>query len=234
MLVKGTSLKDEQDMSEFSNFINKYGGLNFDNVKFRPGSSFTTAFGMDNTFNELRFHPAIDRGNNAKEIYAPFDLTHIEINIAGMSVWGIQLKLHTAYGFEVRVAHIEDISDELMSIIKKKLPVKSGTYLCQAGNAGKSTGIHTHTEVVSYGEKSSFLEEILILKYYDLPQVTYSLNDIVKYIEKYNLQENATEAFARELKKKRISFINKYLCRRIDYYTNSRSTFYSSQSLFNM
>ncbi len=220
--------------NEFYNFSRKYGGLDFPNVKFRPGSSFTTAFGMDNTFNELRFHPAIDRGSSTKEIYAPFDLTHIELNTAGLSVWGIQLKLHTDYGFEVRVAHIDDLPDDLMYIVKKKLPVKSGTYLCEAGNAGKSTGIHTHTEVVSYLETAPILDKVLFLKFGGLEKIGYTLNDIVKYLDKEDLNENPSGSFSREMDKKRISFINEYVCRRIDYYNNSRSTFYSSQALFNM
>ncbi len=233
-MMKGTSLKDEEELSEFSEFLHEYGGLDFTKVKFRPGSQFTTAFGMDNTFAELRFHPAIDRGSNTREIYAPFDLTHIEINTAGMSVWGIQLKLHTAYGFEVRVAHIEDLPKETMNMIKNKTPVKAGTYLCEAGSAGKSTGVHTHVEVVSHGEKSSFLEEILFLKFMGLEKVNYILNDVVKFLSEEGLKENAPAAYARELKKKRISFINKYLCRRIDYYDNKRCTFYSSMALFGM
>ncbi len=234
MIMKGTNLKNERDLSEFSQFLHTYGGLDFTKVKFRPGSQFTTAFGMDNTFKELRFHPAIDRGSKTREIYAPFDLTHIEINTAGMSVWGIQLKLHTAYGFEVRVAHIEDLPNETMKIIKDKSPVPSGTYLCDAGNAGKSTGIHTHVEVVSYEEKAPFLEEVLLLKFMGMEKVNYTLRDIEKFLIKESLVEPAPEAYARELKKKKISFINKYLCRRIDYYDNKRCTFYSSQALFGM
>lgn len=234
MLAKGSNLQDENELSEFSQFLHEYGGLDFTKVKFRPGANFSTEFGMDSTFNALRFHPAIDRGSATREIYAPFNLAYIEIDVSGMWIWGIQLKLQTAYGFEVRIAHIEDISDELMDIIKKKSPVKAGTFLCLAGKAGKSTGIHTHVEIVSHGEKASFLEELLFLKYIGVEKVNYNLNDIVRYIEDKNLSENPTEAYARESKKKRISFLNKYLCRRIDYYDNKRCTFYSSQALFGM
>ncbi len=233
MLTTGKHLKNAAEEDAFFKFLHKYGGLAFPKVRFRPGVAFTADFGLDNAFNKLRFHDSIDRGNERTEIFAPFDLTYVELTIAGMDIWGIQLKLHTAYGFEVRVAHIEDIPDDLMLIIKSKAPVPSGTYLCEAGNAGMSTGIHTHTSIVSYGEKSAFLEETLNLKYGGFETVFYTEDDVEVYLNEKNIIEpDVEEAFKREYAKKRITEMNNYLCRRTDYWTNKASTYYSSKKLF--
>ncbi len=219
---------------KFQKFLDEYGGLSFSKVKFRPSAQFTTDFGLDNTFNDLRLHVAIDRGHLPQQIYAPFNLKRVEVNAAGMSVWGIQLRLLTDYGFEVRVAHIEHLPDETMKMIKTGLPVKAGTYLCDAGSAGISTGIHTHTEIVSYGETSSVLDQVLSQKCEGKEKIPYSLSDVKLFLEKNRLNLDAEKVYLRELHKKRISFINSFLCKRRDYFYGRVCTFYNSKTLFGM
>lgn len=232
MYVEGTQVNEKSQ--DLDNFLRKYGGLDFDNVKFRPGAKFTTGFGLDSVFSQFRVHPAIDRGSAGDSpIYAPFDLTHIELNDKAMNIWGYQLRLHTLHGFEVRVAHVEHLPRALKRAIKNNEPVEAGTYLCNASDVGKSTGVHTHTEVVSYGSVNPLLEELLEIKT-STSFIRYYLDDIKLFLKKINSTEDPVKAMDAQYNAKKITFLSDHLCRRRDYITGKSCTFYDSQALFGM
>lgn len=226
-----------QHIKEANIFISEYGGLNFDNVKFRPGAPFTTDFGLDSTFNDLRLHTAIDRGTaNGKrtEIFSPFLLNKLEINTKYQDALGIQLRLHTPYGFEIRIAHIEKLPDETVEKSVKGHMIEPGEYLCETGNAGISTGAHTHVELVSYDSYSFLLEHILERKHTQAFRKEFTLEDVVKYLNEHSIVGDPETLYTREKKKKNVISINQHYCRRLDYLDGNSKTFYSTQSIFGM
>lgn len=219
-------------------FLEQYGGIEFKNVKFRPGQAFTVDFGFDNTFDEFRIHNAIDRGNKGTEpganpIYAPFDCYATWIPEADGG-FGSQLILLTEYGFEIRIAHMEDVEP----MVKDSLAMNAaGALLGYAGTKGKSTGIHTHTEIVSTGTTATneMLNSILFEKYGSAIYNFYGITEAVAYIREHNVAKdlaNPEAAYAREIKKRAIKNLNNFACVRNDYKDGKLRTFYNSQKLF--
>ena len=217
-------------------FLKKYGGLNFDNVKFRPGVAFTTAFGLDNTFEAFRIHNAVDRGNNGTEptknpIYCPFDAVpewHAEYS----GGFGSLLRLKTPYGFEIRIMHMNDVEP----IAKGKELIPAGTFIGYAGNKGVGTNTHTHVEVVSDENTCELLDSILLDKH---AAVTVhretTLRDAIAYIHNKELKQDydaPAAAWNREITKRGIRALYSFHCYRVDYHTGKLKTFYSSQALF--
>jgi len=236
MNAKGYNQFDEENPSAFEDFLSEYGGIGFDKVTFRKSAWFVGGFGPDYNFQTFRIHPAIDRGTHGKTspIYCPFNATHIELNDRAQKVWGYQLRIHTSYGFEIRVAHIKHLSEDLLKIIENKSPIISGTYLANASSVGMSTGIHTHTEVVSYDEQSSFLEEILFRKYGVDYKKEITLQDIAQSMIENKIDEDAETVMKEQYTKRRISALTPHLCRRKDYFDRKPVTFYNSRSCFGM
>lgn len=225
----------------FDEFLKKYGNLGFDNIKFRPGAPFTCEFGFDDVFGSFRFHNAVDRGNSGPDpaknpIYAPFEgyLTWI----SDIADFGSLLLLKTDYDFEVRIAHMESISPEaqMYTISKSKIP--AGTYLGAAGNKGKSTGIHTHTEIVSISKTScNLLDEILEAKYKARFRNYYELGNVESYFKDRKLptgNKTIDQIWKEYRVAKGIINCNQYVCIRRDYLTKEVKTFYNSRALFGM
>lgn len=217
-------------------FLEKYGGLNFDNVKFRPGVAFTTAFGLDNTFDAFRIHNAVDRGNHGIEssknpIYCPFDAEPEWFSTYGGG-FGSMLRLKTPYGFEVRIMHMNDVEP----VVKQGGIIPAGTLIGYAGNKGVGTATHTHLEVVSYEETCELLDSILLDKHSeDAVHREITLKDAVRYIKDNELKADYDApgaAWNRELSKRGIRALYSFHCFRADYHGPGFKTFYSSQALF--
>lgn len=219
-------------------FLAKYGGLEFSNVKYRPGAKFTCDFGFDSVFNKFRFHNAIDRGNFGPEpeknpIYAPFD-SYVTW-IPDVQSFGSLLILATDYDFEVRIAHMDTIASTIQDLPTAS-KVSAGTYLGAAGTKGYSTGVHTHTEIVSTaGVTNELLDEVLELKFGDAYCTYFTTKDAVEYIQKNNLvleDQTAEELWETYKKARGILSCNNYLCIRTDYRSGETRTFYNSKALF--
>lgn len=226
-------------MSKKDRFLEQYGGLEFSKVTFRPGAPFTVEFGFDKTFDSFRTHNAVDRGNLGKDpeknkIFAPFDC-YATWQPEADGGFGSMLTLTTEYGFEVRIMHMEDVADPIKNSNARNA---AGAFLGSAGKKGKSTGIHTHVEVVSLGESSALLDEILKAKYgREALSNFYSEADAVAYIKAHNLykpDEDPADGWRAEVAKRRISLMNQYICIRKDYKDGKPKTFYSSRLLFGM
>jgi len=234
-------------------FLDKYdplGDLVFSSLMYRPRASFSTPFGLDNTFTNLRIHPAIDRGyspSSSYEIYSPFDM---EYTVYASSYWsfGTMTFLTVANAdFDMRIAHIgpNDFKEFIKGSLteKNKKPLKRNVYFADAGNIGTSSGpeivpgkagAHTHTELVSRGEKSSILDYILLKKAGDTAFVKpYTFDDVDAFAVKHGAKpELFRTQYEAELKKRNISFLNQYRCVRKDYHTGFTKTFYNSQVIF--
>jgi len=143
-------------------FIRNAGGLDFPNAAFRgeAQASFTTPFGIDTSTDELtaiRVHLGTDRGHGSLgQVFAPFDgAFHIELS----EDYGTLFRLLVAQDFEIRIGHMKFSNIAVRN--RSSASVKAGELLGLAGSEGKSTGIHTHTEVVSVHGESEICEEIL-------------------------------------------------------------------------
>lgn len=215
-------------------FLSQYGGRDFANVKFRPGAGFTSPFGLDNAFGTLRIHAAIDRGRDKAgkyPIYAPFDIDHYEY-IEDYPSFGTLLILHTKHGFQVRIAHIEALAPAFAAM-KRNIP--AGVFIADAGEAGLSKGRHTHTEIVSEDVTCSSLDEILAEKYGYINVIEpYTSADVVKYCQENKVPGDPEKMYRDEWSRRKLFFLNQYVCDRIDYHSGVTRRFYSSKALFGM
>jgi len=141
--------------------LSDYGGPHFPNVKFRPGARTTTPWGhdVDPVKGGYRFHRAVDRAGGTGVVICPFkaDTASIEYNLIE---YGSLVRLFFA-GWELRIAHMEVFNPAFLNLVEGKCEIPDGLVIGQEGNLGKSTGKHTHTEVVSYGRIED-LDEILL------------------------------------------------------------------------
>ncbi len=234
-------------------FIKEYdtrGNLNFDLCRFRPSASFSSPFGMDNTFEKLRIHAAIDRGYSVRteyEVYVPFDIEGATyVNPYGNYGALFHLPVSKA-DFDMRIAHMDlkDISPYFKGYIKQGIPfdIMRATKLGEAGNLGLSfgteivkgkAGAHTHTELVSREEKSEVLEAILYAKFNkEEVDLAYTEKDVKLFaLSKLANEKSYLKDYEDEITKRNITFLNKYKCVRLDYLDGKVKTFYSSQALF--
>jgi murein DD-endopeptidase MepM/ murein hydrolase activator NlpD len=220
-------------MKTIQDFLKQYGGLSFDNVKFRPGAPFRTDFGCDNTFNQFRLHNAIDRGagqpaENAKlsPICAPFDCVVDYIPVYGGGFGSLLRMVVEDYGFEFRIMHMD-------GCLVKNGPCKAGTLVGYAGTNGIGTGRHTHQEVVSLLRSAPVLDELIQLKVGNKFDQQLTVEDVKKYFTAHNLKGDPKSAFEAELAKRRVlRWYTAGYCLRNDYHDGKIKTFYDSKLLF--
>lgn len=205
-----------------------------DQCKFRDGAGFTCDFGLDNTFDKLRIHCGVDRAGGL--IYVPFDCKVEYINPYN-DACGSLLRMFPCGGdFEIRIMHIDlkDLCVDAYKRVKAGGFFKAGEAIAEAGNLGKSTGKHTHTEIISTGEYSQVVETLLDdLKANNKKRWHY--DDYSNMIYDLGLeQKQGLEDYFREIKNRNISFINSVKIKRIDYLDNREKTFYNSRIVMNM
>lgn len=227
-------------------FLEKYDpshSLSFNNVKFRPGAKRTTGFGIDTTttqYTPLRLHLAIDSAKSNStgyKIFAPFDISRTEY-FDDYPSFGTLLILYTDYGFQIRIAHIEEKNFDLGTIkrVRNNDSFNAGEFIADCGNAGLSFGIHAHVEVVSNENDFTILDDILLEKYSkaDLYK-NYTDKEIQDYIDSASLDsKKGWELYQYEYKRRKIKIINDYLGYRVDYHTQEDRMFYSSMAIFGM
>lgn len=217
-------------------FLIEYGGYGFKNVVFFPGARKTTDFGLDQTFGTIRIHVAIDRAGGPM-VHVPFDTKDIELIFSEpvyRNSFGNLIRLKT-YGadFEVRIAHFElgELQKEFVDLVQGGKLVPAGTPIAPPGNAGKSTGAHTHTEVISLGQHSEILDDLV--EHYGQEEITP--RTVKEYAEIHGLDERlALEIFENEKRRRGVEYLTNQTCYRWDYHTGGMKTFYNSWSLFGM
>lgn len=225
-------------------FLNRY---NFPQwkVKYRPGAPFTVGFGLDDTFNCLRIHPAVDRGAlDGREMWLPFDADKITWEESGGGFGSILRIFVSGADFEMRIMHtiFDDLSPVVREAIRNGYPVKAGTFLGMCGNLGLSVGSHgghhTHTEVASIGKRSQILDAALYKtlgdrgRRIDVTYVRLWCENRKKHGKNYDCNEQIG-IFFNEFKKRKIVHITDAICVRSDYYDGKEKTFYNSQVVFN-
>jgi len=222
-------------MKEFNDLVRDGGGLpDFSAVTFRTGAAFTAEFGLDGTFDVLRLHPAVDRGHGA--IYAPFRCRARFIPDRP-DRFGNLLIMETPYGFDVRVAHMERLSEVASALVAAGAEIPAGTYMGEAGRAGLVQGVdgrHTHTEIVSQGRTCPALDLVLEEKVGRAFLVPYADEEVVEYCQGQGFTGSPLLAYAQQRMQRGISLINDYICDKVDYLSQQPRRLYSSVALFGM
>jgi murein DD-endopeptidase MepM/ murein hydrolase activator NlpD len=210
-------------------FTERYGAPEFDRVKFYPGAKKTTGFGIDDTFGKVRIHNAIDRAG-AGSVYVPFDATEARLYKYPQS-FGYLLVLPVEHAdFEVRIGHFDpEEFTEIGELLHTGERIPAGTEIGPAGSTGKSTGRHTHTEIVSTGGSSEVLDQIVVpgeKAIFDRDVTAMAEErgwDVAETLSDFRTQQSA----------KGILHLTTARCVRMDYRTGAIRTFYSSWDLFN-
>ena len=257
-LMNNNRTKKEESLESpkkdiIKSFLQRYdknNNLAFDTCKFRPFASFSTNFGLDNTFTSLRIHPAIDRGYSKVSIYdvfAPFDFENVTYLNPYVSFGSLLFLPVRQADFELRIAHmgIDDIVPLYRNALSNNNPISISmlSRIGEAGNLGISVGTeiikgkagaHTHTETVSTEEKSVILDYILAKKFdSELINKNFTDDDLFQYAKNNNMDYDQTKkTYQEEIKKRNILFLNGFKCVRIDYHTQKVKTFYNSRVLF--
>lgn len=220
-------------------FKQKYGFPEWP-IRFRDGATHTSPFGLQVLPQENRFriHTATDRGWSRREgyrIWSPFDVDEVEFITSGYEKsFGTILRLFVKDAdFEMRVMHIspKDLDGNFLKDVEHGKVIQSGTFIGYAGEEGLSHGKHTHTELVSLGEKSQILDDLA----YEVGNGYKVYEDFSRgYVEDWCRDNNATMSdYNQQRKVKGVRILNNYLCRRKDYHTRAWRTFYDSKKLFN-
>jgi hypothetical protein len=175
--------------------VNSFFNGNYGKLNFRDDAPFTCDFGLAEGFREVkgrlvfdtvRIHTGVDRGSTPAEIYSPVDFNYAIYNDYGKDhVYGSILRLISeTYNFELRIMHIypDDLNSSVRRLVNLKKPIPMGTKLGKAGDYGLSSGKHTHTELVSFGdEKSNVLEAIIFHKDQSKTYSSYLSSDVIKF-----------------------------------------------------
>lgn len=255
------AMPSKEDFIKAEEFIKKYGGLNFDKVKFRPGASYTDVFGLTDRYKKIDgkyvwgypgIHTGTDRGRSQKTInevanpvIVPFDTVSSSIFDDGGKMYGTIVSLFHEEGFVIRICHMYPNEIELYDDLKNNRKLKAGTLLGPAGQYGMSQGIHTHTDVESYynnnyTKTSPILDALLYMKYGENSLKEISNEEIVsiyKICDKtkdWN-EEKIINDYNKEVKAWRgILFLNKYKYVVKDYNNNVVYTRYGTKPLFDM
>lgn len=219
-------------------FRRKYGHPEWP-LLYRDGARHTSPFGLQVLPQEHRFriHNATDRGwsrRSGYRIWCPFDVDEVEFITEGYEKsFGTILRLFVKDAdFEMRIMHINphDLDPNFKEDLEKGREVQASTFIGFAGEEGLSHGKHTHTELVSLGEKSQILEDLVYEHvgykgYEDFPRgfVQDWMRDYEIPISEYDQERN----------RKSIRILNGWICRRKDYHTSAWRTFYDSEKIFN-
>ena len=219
-------------------FKQKYGFPEWP-IRFRDGAPHTSPFGLQVLPQENRFriHTATDRGWSKREgyrIWCPFEVDEVEFITSGYEEsFGTILRLFVKDAdFEMRVMHIspKDLDSDFLKDVDNKSCIHSGAFIGYAGEEGVSFGKHTHTELVSLGEKSQILDDLA----YDVGNGYKVYEDFPRgYVEDFCRDAGVGMGeYDKQRQRRGIRVLNNYLCRRKDYHTPAWRTFYDTDKLF--
>jgi murein DD-endopeptidase MepM/ murein hydrolase activator NlpD len=137
--------------------------MKFNIEPVRPGAGMTTLFGhdIDPIEKVYRFHRAIDRSGGDGAVYCPLTARRAIIENPSVESFGTLIRL-IYDGFEIRLAHCKNFDPIFTGLVKAEQPIIAGLCLAQEGTIGKSTGPHTHIELVAIGKRHPDLDAALI------------------------------------------------------------------------
>jgi hypothetical protein len=247
---------DELLLEEFK----KENKIVIDTWSFRPGSSVTTYFGIEDGWGPnmspgyVRIHQGIDRAGAITRsgiedvVVCPFNFDNSSFLDYGNKSYGSLVILSSnKYAFDLRIGHMnprKDIIPWALEQFKKKNPYQQGWLIGSAGTYGYSTGEHTHTELVSHDDSCEVLEQLLIEQVGEL-RASKSITD-EEVIAKYKSQAakypdtspyvgwsdaQILKDWTNMLKERAVFFINKH--KSCFYWYGKPYTRYATTSCFN-
>jgi len=241
-------------------FMEKYGGLNFDKIKYRPGAQFTDPFGLTERYKTINektvwgypgIHTGTDRGTSTalinginNPVVSPFFFFRSNFLDDGGSMYGTVCSLFHEKGFVMKICHMYPNKILVLANLKNNLPVSEGQLIGSAGDYGFSYGVHTHTDIESYNknkndyeETSQFLDAILEIKYGDDATKEYNDEEIFQLYAQCSMTKDWKEdEILKDYKEIRnyrgVLFLNKYKYTFKNYSLNKTYTRYGSRYLF--
>jgi len=250
-----------KDKTKYKQFLDEYDGpahdLQFGGISYRLGARNTCEFGLSEGYrivdkkfvwDTVRIHTGVDRagGGTLKTlkdaVISPFNFERSEYVYYGDTGYGTLCILYNdKYNFCVRIGHMHPDANYIpwsLEQFKSRKPFQKGWLIGSAGNFGDSDGAHTHTEILSQGATSEVLDQLLYDKYGQLVLKEFSSDEITDYYKtraffKKKPEKDMLEHWNNLKLAKKITFMNKYLYRRI-LDNGQHITYYNSWTLFNM
>jgi murein DD-endopeptidase MepM/ murein hydrolase activator NlpD len=216
---------------------------NAENITYRKGAAFTADFGISEGWGEnfipgyIRIHPGVDRasggsvehaGKTIKDVViSPFNFDSSDYYLYGSNAsYGFLVILKcTKYNFDFRIAHMNPNNSFIpwsLEQIKAKKAFGKNWILGSAGTYGYSTGDHTHTEMISMGEHSDLLEQLLVNQFGEEINKEYTDEFIIGEYRKQAVAHPKTSPYVKwtddqirkdwitQKKNKGVIFINQY------------------------
>jgi len=234
----------EQRKTAVNNLIQQFAQENeTDNITYRKGASFTADFGISEGWGEnfapgyIRIHPGVDRARGGSIVHdgktindvviSPFNFDSSDYYLYGPKAsYGFLVILKsTKYNFDFRIAHMNPNNSFVpwsLQQIKAKKAFGKNWILGSAGTYGYSTGAHTHTEMISMGDHSDLLEQLLINQFGDDINKEYTDEFIIGEYRKQGVAHPKTSPYIKwtddqirkdwitQKKNKNVIFINQY------------------------
>lgn len=226
-------------MEEYiTKFMEKYGYPEWP-VKFRPGDKRTTLFGIDKTYDRLRWHMAVDIAGPRFMTYVPFDTRNVTFIEAGGGFGTLLFMPVEDADFEVRIAHFrkDDLDPFFEAHLDRYTKVPAGSVIGQQyGFEGLGTGTHIHVEYVSTGKRSEVLDRIMEQTCPELINESITVKEWKEYADMIGYpEEKAAEDFEYEVNRRKLQSLNPVYSARLDYMTGNtvEKTWYNSYILFN-
>jgi murein DD-endopeptidase MepM/ murein hydrolase activator NlpD len=242
-------------------FLKEIGGLEAENIKFRPGAIFTCDFGLTERYKIIRgemvwgypgIHRGVDRGRSSihsdghlNPIFCPIDAYTSGFKDWQGRIYGTDVYFYHRAGFRIKVSHMYPDKIEILDKLTSGYSIKSGEYVGPIGSYGMSTGDHSHTEIESWGiggqwlESCDILDQFLRLKYVDADVYITDEQIINLYyscpmidVQQGWTIKNIKDDFSNLMISKNITFLNRY---KLQMRSKGRiTTLYNSHTLFGM
>lgn len=247
-----------QKLVQAQQFVDRYGGLDFPKLHYRPGASFTSAFGLTERYKKINgenhwgypgIHNGVDRGrswaswlNKSQGIFSPFDFYKSKFEDRQGQGYGCRIWLFHETGFVLRIAHCYPEEIEIMDQLLAEAPITEGTFIAPIGSYGNSTGRHSHSEIEAWGKHNWeincwTLEHILREKFGERVNQNLTWEEIEQEYRNSNLtqtwnMDQIKKDYNELIKAWNLSFINKY--KMIQRTSKGETTLYSTKALFGM
>ena len=231
--------------SDAQTWLKENGAPKFEKIPFFPGAHRTTPFGIalkitrgKNGFaridSGLRIHNAVDRARG-EFVTVPFNSEPVLCeDLVYKDSFGTLLFLRPdGADFEIRIAHLNpaEFTDAFRGALTAG-HVDQGVPIGPAGDEGKSTGPHIHTEIVSIDETSAICDALLSKQ--DEKPIDCDSDFLYEWARRSGVSPFvARNDFKAQQQRKRIELLTNKRCVRIDYHTGKKHTFYSSWHVFN-
>jgi murein DD-endopeptidase MepM/ murein hydrolase activator NlpD len=253
-----------QEYDLYKEFLDEIGGEKQENIRFRPGAIFTSAFGIDsNRYKQIDGkivwgypgeHLGVDRAGGLTKtingekingvVICPFNFGSSGFVDYGGHGYGSIVYLYHKMGFCLRICHMFPNEILIKDELQKGYAIKMGTVIGPNGTYGFSTGRHTHVEIEAWGYHGNWLNETPVLdilldnKYGEAARQPFTDEEVCEIYKSSEKAKDWHDANMIDNFKGIMKIIGAYWANKhkIVFKDNygRLTTFYNSQSLFGM